>query len=123
MKGRARILIADDEPITLKLLEMSVKRAGCECFSFSDGDAVVDQMDSLQLDLAILDYQLPGRSGLELIQAFKSNPLLANKPIIVVTGYRELALKESLLAAGADEVILKPFSPQLLGQRVVELLG
>jgi len=123
MKGHPKVLIADDEPITLKMLEMSVKRMGCECALFSDGDDVVEQVDSVRPDLAILDYQLPGRSGLELIQSFKANPMMADKPIIVVTGYRELALKESLIAAGADDVILKPFSPQLLGQRVVELLG
>jgi CheY-like chemotaxis protein len=123
MSENHTVLIADDEPITLKMLEMSVKKTGCQCVLFGDGNSVVEQMDAMSPDLAILDYQLPGRSGLELIEAFKANPRMANMPIIVVTGYRELALKESLLAAGAVDVILKPFSPQLLAQRVVELLG
>lgn len=81
------------------------------------------EMESVAPDLAILDYEMPGCSGMDLIRAFRGNPSLASKPIIVVTGYRELALKEALLDAGANDVILKPFSPGLLGQRVIELLA
>ena len=117
------VLIADDEPITLRLLEMSVAQAGNHCSLFTNGPDVIDNAEEIDPDLAILDYQLPGCSGLELIEKFfKQSEKLQGKPIIVVTGYRELALKESLINAGADDVILKPFSPRLLGQRVNELI-
>ena len=118
-----RVIIADDEPTTLRLLELCVRKAGCECTLFADGLDVVKNASEVEPDLAILDYQLPGRNGLELIGDFKSDERLAGMPIIVVTGYRELALKQSLLSAGADEVILKPFSPQLLGRKVAEIVG
>jgi len=118
-----RVLIADDEPITLRLLEASVRRVGCQCDLFRTGDAVMRAMESVSPDLAILDYAMPGSSGMELVRAFRNHSALAERPIIVVTGYRELALTEALLEAGANDVILKPFSPGLLGQRVVELLG
>ncbi len=118
-----RVLIADDEPVTLRLLEASVRRTGCDCALFRTGDEVMREMRAVDPDLAILDYEMPGCSGMDLVRAFRGNPALAMKPIIVVTGYRELSLKEALLDAGANEVILKPFSPGLLGQRVVELLG
>ena len=118
-----RVLIADDEPITLRLLEASVRRTGCDCALFGSGSDVMREMEAVAPDLAILDYEMPGCNGIDLIRAFRGSPILAGKPIIVVTGYRELALQEALLEAGANEVILKPFSPGLLGQRVVELLA
>ncbi len=118
-----KILIADDEPTTLRLLELTMRKTGCECALFADGMDVRDNASDLDPDLVILDYQLPGRNGLELISDFKNDERLARKPIIVVTGYRDLVLKQALLNAGAEEVILKPFSPQLLGRKVADLLA
>jgi DNA-binding response OmpR family regulator len=117
-----RVLVADDEPVTLRLHQMVLRQAGVEAALFEDGDSVILEMDSVSPDLAVLDYQLPGKNGLELVAALRAHPKLAGIPIIVVTGYRELELKEALLEAGANEVIIKPFSPRMLRARIEELL-
>ena len=100
-----RVLVADDEPVTLRLHQMVLRQAGVEAALFEDGDSVILEMDSVSPDLAVLDYQLPGKNGLELVAALRAHPKFAGIPIIVVTGYRELELKEALLEAGANEVI------------------
>jgi CheY-like chemotaxis protein len=118
-----KVLVADDETVTLRLHHLIISRAGHETALFPDGDSVLAHAAEIAPDLAILDYGLPGQNGLELTRAFRANPALKDVPIIVVTGYREVELAESLRAAGANEVMLKPFSPTLLAQRMEEFLA
>ena len=108
-----RILVAEDERTTMRLFQFQLERSGFRMMPFTC-DAPPD--------LAILDYNLPGRTGLELIEAFKADPILEKVPIVVVTGYRDPALHQRLLNAGANEVISKPFSPVALTERINELL-
>jgi len=117
-----RILVAEDERTTMRLFQFQLERSGFEMMPFSSGTEVVDKARQTPPDLAILDYNLPGRTGLELIEAFKDDDSLARVPIVVVTGYRDPALHERLLKAGANEVISKPFSPVGLTERINELL-
>lgn len=117
-----RVLVADDEPVTLRLHQLVLRQTGVEAALFEDGDSVMLELDNVSPDMAVLDYQLPGKNGLELVAALRAHPKLAGIPIIVVTGYRELELKEALLEAGANEVIIKPFSPRMLRSRIESLL-
>lgn len=122
-RSAARIFVAEDERTTLRLFQFQLERSGFEMVPFETGTEVISRALSMPPDLAILDYNLPGRTGLELIEAFKGEPSLASIPIIVVTGYRDPALHERLLGAGANDVISKPFSPVRLTERIHELLG
>jgi two-component system cell cycle response regulator DivK len=119
----ARILVAEDERTTLRLFQFQLERSGFEILPFETGTEVVERSVLSPPDLAIFDYNLPGRTGLELIEAFKSDDRLSAIPIIVVTGYRDQALHARLLSAGANDVISKPFSPLRLTDRIKELLG
>ena len=118
-----RILVAEDERTTLRLFQFQLERSGFEIVPFETGTEVVERSLLSPPDLAIFDYNLPGRTGLELIEAYKSDARLSEIPIIVVTGYRDPALHERLLTAGANDVISKPFSPMRLTDRIKELLG
>jgi putative two-component system response regulator len=117
-----RVLVADDEVVTLRLYQLSLARLGYDSYLFENGLRAFESATEIRPDLAILDYQIPGMNGLEMVRGFRSQESLKLVPIIVVTGFRELDLKEELLAAGADAVIHKPFSPKLLGEQVEELL-
>lgn len=121
--SKRRILVAEDERSTMRLFQFQLERSGFAVLPFETGTEVVERALKSPPDLAILDYNLPGRTGLELIEAFKSVAVLAAVPIIVVTGYRDPALHERLLAAGANDVISKPFSPVRLTDRINELLA
>ncbi|MEM9226555.1 MAG: response regulator [Verrucomicrobiota bacterium] len=116
------ILVADDDPVMIKLLELNLKRSGFRVEICREGLSVVPMaLESLPA-LAVIDLMLPGKSGLELIEAFQEEPALAKTPIIVVTGQGKGSTREQLLAAGARTVFTKPFSPTLLITRIRELL-
>lgn len=110
-----RILIADDDRVMVRLYQLHLGRQGYSLNIFENGEEVLQVLDGLDFDLAILDYMLPGVSGLELIQRIRTNPLTKDCPIVIITGQGRASLKDELKEAGANVVFTKPFSPvQLL---------
>jgi DNA-binding response OmpR family regulator len=118
-----KILIADDDPMMVKLLEFNLRRAGYAMAICRDGLSVCACARAEQPDLAILDVMLPGRTGLELLGDFRADPALAGLPVVIVTSEGKGSTQDDLLAAGARNVYTKPFSPTLLLERVRQLLG
>ncbi|WP_309399234.1 response regulator [Cerasicoccus maritimus] len=116
------ILIADDDPLMIRLLEFNLKRIKCKLIVCREGLGAEQLLKTERPDMAIIDVMLPGKSGLELIQFVRSEPKLASMPLIVVTGHGETQVHEELLAAGANRVFTKPFAPSLLQSAVQELL-
>lgn len=116
------ILIADDDPVMVKLLEFNLKRAGYAVEICREGLSVMPKAQDAKPDLAIFDLMLPGRSGLELINDFKAAEEMAGIPIIVVTGQGKGSTRDELLEAGANKVFTKPFSPTILMNSIEELL-
>lgn len=116
-----KILIADDDPVQVKLLEFNLKKFGYEIITCREGLCVQPRALEEGPDLAILDLMLPGKSGLELIRDFKNDSQLSELPIIVITGQGKDSTKDELLASGADCVFTKPFSPKVLIAKINEL--
>ena len=116
------ILIADDDPVMVKLLEFNLKRAGYRVEICREGLSVAAKAHDVSPNLAIFDLMLPGRSGLELIKDFKDHDELVTIPIIVVTGQGKGSTRHELLDAGANTVFTKPFSPTILINSISELL-
>lgn len=116
------ILIADDDPVMVKLVEFNLKKIGYSALICRDGDSVRERALSEKPVLAIFDFMLPGRSGLELIVDFKADPVLQDIPLLVVTAQGKDSVREEVLAAGAARVFTKPFSPTLLTKCIDELL-
>lgn len=117
-----KVLIAEDDPVMVKLLELSLKKGGFDVIICREGLCVQTRTLQESPDLVIFDLLLPGKSGLELIQSFKEHPTLSHLPIIVVTGQGKECTKDELLAAGANQVYTKPFSPKKLTSAINELL-
>ncbi len=117
------ILIADDDPMMVKLLEFNLRRSGYTVLICRDGLSVCEKARAGKPDLVILDVMMPGRTGLELLGDFKVDPALAALPVLVVTSEGKSSTEASLLAAGALNVYTKPFSPTMLLDRVRQLLG
>jgi len=116
-----RILIADDDRVMVRLYQLHLRRQGHSLNIFENGEEVLEVLDSLHFDLAILDYMLPGVSGLELIQKIRSMPSKRHCPIIVITGQGRASLKGELTDAGANVVFTKPFSPVQLIKTIESL--
>lgn len=117
------ILIVDDDPVMIKLFEFNLGKAGYRTVACREGSSVLSSTLETRPDMVIFDLMLPGRSGLELIEDFRSHAELSTMPIIVVTAQGKGSTKEMLLAAGANHVFTKPFSPSLLLAKVEELLA
>jgi len=118
----ARILIVEDEePLTL-LLRYNLEAAGYDVDSTARGDEAELKLRETTPDLVVLDWMLPGISGIELCRRLRAQATTAKLPIIMLTARGEESDRVRGLSIGADDYIVKPFSvPELLA-RVAALL-
>lgn len=125
MRGRqtaARILIAEDEESLTLLLRYNLEAAGYEVDSVARGDEAELRLAERAPDILLLDWMLPGLSGIELCRRIRARPDTAAMPVIMLTARGEEGDRVRGLATGADDYIVKPFSvPELLA-RVQALL-
>ena len=117
-----KILICEDDLMTLKALEHKLKNEGYETITALDGKQAIDILNSNPaIDLLLTDLHMPLTSGLELITHVR-NVLKSNIPIVMLT---RVGLEDTVLHAfelGADDYITKPFSPDELSLRIKRLL-
>src|SRR3978361_392605 len=118
----ARILIVEDEkPLTL-LLRYDMEAEGYEVESAPRGGEADALLKETTPDLIVLDWMLPGLSGIELCRRLRSRPQTKQLPIIMLTARGEESERVRGLATGADDYIVKPFSVPELIARVRALL-
>src|SRR5262249_25696998 len=113
----ARILIIEDEePLTL-LLRYNLEAEGYEVDACARGDEADLRLKESAPDLAVIDWMLPGLSGIELIRRLRTRPETRQLPIIMLTARGDEGERVRGLATGADDYIVKPFSvPELLAR-------
>ncbi len=116
-----RILVIDDEKNIRDLIKYNLEQEGFEVLVAEDGEKGLDQLTS-EVDLIILDLMLPGIDGLEVCRKIKKNDLLAQIPIIMLTARGEEVDKVVGLEIGADDYMVKPFSPRELLARIRAVL-
>ena len=117
-----KVIVVDDDIVMFRLFQVQVKRTGCEGFFFRDAQSALNQFESIQPDLAVLDYNLPDMDGSELYQHIRKLEGGANIPIVFVTGTAKDEDLESIRAVGANALLSKPFSPRRLQNLIKELL-
>ena len=118
----ARILIVEDEePLTL-LLRYNLEAEGYEVETVARGDEADTRLREAAPDLVVLDWMLPGLSGIELCRRLRARPETKTLPIIMLTARGEESERVRGLATGADDYIVKPFSVPELIARVRALL-
>ncbi|MCM8770705.1 MAG: response regulator [Candidatus Omnitrophica bacterium] len=113
-----KILIVDDEPDILDLLELTLSEENYEILKASDGEEALAIIKSQPLDLVLLDYKMPKMDGRQVCLEVKKDLLLRHLPIIMVTAKGEISDKVEGIDAGADDYIVKPFNPDELLARV-----
>lgn len=115
-----KIAILDDDPELLESVSRLLNEAGHRCFCFDRGEALIQTLRSSHFDLFVLDWNLPDRSGISVIEWIR-NRIGDNVPVLLLTSR---SLEEDVIAgleAGADDFISKPFQPALLRARVQAL--
>jgi len=113
------IAIVEDEPNISEVVSLYLKRAGYTVSSYADGLAAADAFANQLPDLVILDVMLPGMNGFTLTRNLRDR---SDVPIILLTSRREEADRIAGLELGADDYVVKPFSPQELVSRVRAVL-
>ncbi|MDD3608269.1 MAG: phosphate regulon transcriptional regulator PhoB [Halothiobacillaceae bacterium] len=120
--SRKTILIVEDEKPIREMVAFALGRAGFEMIEAGDVAEAYEQMSSRLPDLILLDWMLPGASGLELARRLKRDELTRDVPIIMLTARGEEEDKVSGLESGADDYVTKPFSPRELLARIKAVL-
>ena len=118
----ARIVVADDDADIRDLVVFKLEQSGHDVVAVGDGAAAVDACRETTPDLAVLDVMMPGMSGVEACRALRAEPALAGIPVILLTARAQEADIERGFSAGADDYVVKPFSPRELASRVAAVL-
>jgi two-component system, OmpR family, phosphate regulon response regulator PhoB len=118
----SKILVVEDEKEILELLALHLRREGHEVVQAENGNAAVAAAERENVSLAVLDWMLPGKSGLELTKWLRSEPRFAGLPILFVTAKSDPVHIAEGLNAGADDYLPKPFDPMVFMARVNALL-
>jgi len=118
---RGRILVVDDEPTIAEIVSRYIERAGYETRIAADGHAALARASTWHPDLVVLDLMLPGIDGLEVMRLLRENggPRVA---VILLTAKGEQSDRIDGLRLGADDYVVKPFSPVELVARVEAVL-
>jgi len=118
----ARILVVEDESAIAELVAINLRHAGHEVTLAADAAQAQFEVDAVLPDLVVLDWMLPGQSGLALARQWRTAARTRAMPIIMLTARAEESDKIVGLDAGADDYVAKPFSTQELMARVRALL-
>jgi len=116
------VLIVEDEPPLVELLSYNLEKAGFQAQVARDGDEALLAVEERRPDLVLLDWMLPYVSGIEICRRIRRNPETRDLPIILLTARGEEDDRIRGLDAGADDYVVKPFSPSELVARVRAVL-
>jgi len=119
---KPRLLIVEDEPALVELLRYNLEQSGFEVDSTDNGERALTVIGETPPDLVLLDWMLPGLSGIELCRRLRRQPDTRNLPIVMLTARSEEHDRVRGLDAGADDYVAKPFSPVELIARVRAVL-
>jgi len=118
-----RILVADDEPALLRLLEFVLGRRGFIIQGVTNGNAAIEVLKAESPDLVILDVMMPGLDGYEVLTFIRETPRLEGLPVVMLTARAQLDDIQRGLTLGADAYLAKPFDPEELLSVVESLVS
>ena len=117
-----RLLVVEDEPSIAELISINLRHAGFTVLTAATAEAAREVVDRELPGLVVLDWMLPDRSGIALCRQWRSEARTRDLPVIMLTARAEEADQVQGLEAGADDYLVKPFSPRTLVARVRAVL-
>ncbi len=119
-----RILIVEDQADIRKLIRMTLEFENYEIHEASDGSFGLRMAQAIKPDVMLLDVMMPGElDGLQVCQRVKSDPLMKDTKVVLLTARGQQKDREAGEQVGADEYLIKPFSPLQLIETLERLLG
>ena len=123
MNSKKKILIVDDDQFMRELLTVKLEENGYEVSSVSEGLLALQTIRDHKPDLVLLDILLPGLSGLETLNVLRAEELGQHLPIILISNLNEPELIRVAERLGADDYLVKPFTAELLIEKIKEIIG
>ena len=121
LAGRTRVLIADDDPTVLTLVRAALQNFGMECETATNGRSALDMIRKNQPHAAVLDVNMPGMDGYEVLGAIRSEELQVR--VLLLTARQQESDVIRGFSLGADDYVVKPFGPMELVARLKRLLA
>lgn len=118
-----KILVIEDDPATLRLIDYSLRHDGYQVLTASNGLEGIRKAHNEEPDLIILDVMLPGMDGFEICHSLRSEPDTAQLPILMFSAKAQEIDKDTGLKVGADDYLAKPADPAEVVSRVEKLLA
>lgn len=118
MSTEKKILIADDEPDILEILQYNLQAEGFEVTTAKNGNEAIEKAKRILPDLIILDIMMPGKTGMEVCNTLRSLPVFKNTLIVFLTALSDEGTEIKGLETGADDYLTKPVSPKVLVSKV-----
>jgi len=123
MSQKAKVLIVDDEPFNVDVLEQELEDSGYEIITASNGQEALDKIKSQQPDLILLDLMMPVLDGFAVLLEIKADAFLRDIPVIIVSAEHDSKSVVKGIKQGADDYITKPIDPEHLKSKLKDLLG
>ncbi len=118
-----RALVVDDSSAMRSILRMIFRKAGFEVTEASNGYEALNRLNEVAaMDVAVVDWNMPVMNGYELVSAIRSEARYNAMRIMMVTTESEIGHIQSVLAKGANEYVMKPFTPEIIREKL-QLLG
>ena len=117
-----KILIVEDNPQNMRLMEMILRAKNYTLFKATDGEEALDITTKEQPDLVLMDIRLPKVIGLDVARRLKENPAFSHIPIIALTAHAMKGDKEKAIEAGCDSYLSKPINTRELPRLVADML-
>src|SRR6476661_4074242 len=118
MNKSKKILVADDEPDILEIIQFNLQAEGFDVLTAKNGDEALVKAKSFQPDLIILDVMMPGKTGMEVCELLRMNPAFRDTLIIFLTALSDEMTEIKGLESGADDFLSKPVSTKVLLSKV-----
>jgi two-component system alkaline phosphatase synthesis response regulator PhoP len=118
MNSGKKILIADDEPDILEIIQYNLQAEGYEVITAKNGDEALEKAKKSLPDLVMLDIMMPGKNGIEVCKLLRLNPDFQKTLIVFLTALSDEGTEIRGLETGADDYLTKPISPKVLVSKV-----
>ena len=103
------ILVVDDNETNLRLMKAVLQTRGYTLIEATDGEAALAALEAQTPDLVLLDVQMPGLSGLEVVRRLRAMPSAAHLPVVAITAMAMKGDREAIIGAGFDDYLAKPY--------------
>lgn len=116
------VLVVEDSASVRRLIEVSLRSMNVDIFAAEDGASGLEMIEKHRPDVVVLDIGLPGLDGWEVLRRLRSNPMLGDTPVIILTAHAQPEMAARAEEGGADAFMTKPFRPNELRNEIDRLL-